>query len=378
MKTYLLPVLVASALITRAPATNFDWLGTSGGDWTDPLNWNGGGITFPAGGDDQLTFPIGAVNKTMNQNFAAGTNYWRLIFDGSAYVLNGNSLHFVRFVTSDPEIEVCHASGTTTINAPFTVSTSDPLTITVTNSGATLDLNGAVSGSGDIFLVGAGVVRYDAAIANTGTTRVGGPGTTSLDLIVTGSTAGPMTVDTGGFLHGSGTIGNDALDDLTVEGTISPGDPSGDVTGNLLVNGDLIFSTGSTVDEAVFDLQGFSAGSTYDQIDAAGPALNAGGAEITLRPNRGFTIGTVFTLINKISSGAISGEFLFDEGTEGTFELNRFRFSYLGGDGNDFTATVVAAPSSGTREWDAGGATQETGARPQTGPATASLSPGIP
>lgn len=78
---------------------------------------------------------------------------------------------------------------------------------------------------------------------------------------------------------------------------------------------------------------------------------------MTLRPASAFPLGTTFILIDKTSAGAISNSPGFSGIGKGTIQVvgvNAFQFSYIGGNGNDFTATVVAAPLTTTRTWDGG------------------------
>ena len=351
MKTNLSLGLIAYLLILPAQADSRQWSGDASGDWTLNTNWQGN--VFPSFGVDFLVFNASS-NKNLNQNFGAGLNVQGLIFESPNYILSGNRINFAGGMDI-----TARAGGLTTMNLPTSYSSSG-CRVEV-NSTSTLDINGVMSGTGGIEIAGQGFVRFDAAMTYLSKTQID----IDSNLIVNGSTAGSLDIKRRGTLHGSGIIGIDSTDDVLVEGNISPGDPQADVTGDLAFNGDLTFATdisasGEVISysRAFFDLQGNSAGVSYDQIDAAG-AVIPGDARIALITDRGFPVGTVFTLINKTSIGAIaSSRFALENGSEisensvFTFGLNSYRFSYLGGTGNDFTATVVASVSNGANaEW---------------------------
>jgi len=58
--------------------------------------------------------------------------------------------------------------------------------------------------------------------------------------------------------------------------------------------------------------------------------------------NRQLTIGAVFTAISNTSANPIAGTFVnLPDGSTFTAGRNNFQVSYSGGDGNDFTLTIV-------------------------------------
>jgi hypothetical protein len=297
MKTTLSLGLLASLLILPAQADLRRWSGDASGDWALPTNWQGN--VFPSFSNDLLVFGD-SPNKNLTQNLGIGLNVAKLSFSSPGYVLSGNRIDFQGVGAG-----MIASEGLTTINLASTYSGLSTLGLG-TDVGSTLDINGSLSGTGGVNVHGEGFVRFDAAMTYSGETVLG----EDSNLIVTGSTAGSLETVLRGTLHGSGTIGGDSADDVITNGAISPGDPQGDVTGDLTFNGDLTFSaTGSisfrSYGSAIFDLQGNSAGVSYDQIDAAG-AVVPGDARIILRADRGFAIGAVFTLIEKASIGGIA------------------------------------------------------------------------
>jgi hypothetical protein len=152
-------------------------------------------------------------------------------------------------------------------------------------------------------------------------------------LSVTGSLANsPMTVNSGGTLGGTGTVGA-----VTVNGggTLGPGLSPGIInTGNLTLN------SGSTL---TIEINGTTVGTQYDQVTLAG-TVSLGGA--TLNVVLGFTptAGQIFTIISNDDADPVSGTFAgLNEGAVFAVSGQQFRISYLEGDGNDVTLTALAA-----------------------------------
>ena len=64
------------------------WTGTVNGLWSVPGNWQGG---VPGAGDP-LVFPFGASNLTNTNDLPSATVYKLMLFTGSNYVINGNTI----------------------------------------------------------------------------------------------------------------------------------------------------------------------------------------------------------------------------------------------------------------------------------------------
>ncbi len=133
-----------------------------------------------------------------------------------------------------------------------------------------------------------------------------------------------------GFLNGNIT---------TLAGSnISPGNQFGRVTTNLLdMNG------GS---ELRFEINGNSAGVTYDQLTVQGLNLDAdamGTTELEMTTFTTVNIGDQFTLVDNQSIGPIVGTFqgIPEGGTFTNVVGDSFVISYQGGDGNDLVATAA-------------------------------------
>jgi len=123
-------------------------------------------------------------------------------------------------------------------------------------------------------------------------------------------------------LSGDGAVGDVAdfgFSRITPDSTLSVKNMNG---GNLLIR-----------------LNGTNVGE-YGRLVASGNVSLGSGQ---LLPSPGFNPqpGQVFTIVEKTSPGPITNPFLGPEGTITTLNGMPFRISYVGGDGNDVTLTVV-------------------------------------
>jgi len=150
-------------------------------------------------------------------------------------------------------------------------------------------------------------------------------------IIITG-TRSDISVE-GGILKGTGTVGIVNLDSGTIAPGLSPG---------VLNTHDLAFTGGTYQAE----LGGVTPG-LYDQLNVTGAV--ALGSATTLTPSvlSGFApkVGTVFTIISNDGSDPVTGTFKgLAEGATVAANGYTFKVSYVGGDGNDVTLTVLSVP----------------------------------
>jgi len=147
---------------------------------------------------------------------------------------------------------------------------------------------GALAGEGLFRISGAGELTLSGDSS-------GFAGQTLLDggtLSVTGQLGGALSVASGARLTGTGSVG-----DLTVHGTIAPGNG----IGALNVGGNLLFGAGA-VYEADVDDQGH-----HDRIVVSGQATLEGGSVLALASGGNFAPLTSYTLLS--AAGGVQGEF---------------------------------------------------------------------
>jgi len=141
------------------------------------------------------------------------------------------------------------------------------------------------------------------------------------------------TVDSGGMLKGTGTVGA-----LSVAGTVAPGHSPGCITASSLT------LTGTYQAE----IGGTTACSGYDQLQVTG-AVSVAGATLSTSLYGGFvpSVGQQFTIIDNRSSGQVAGTFSgLAAGASFTANGVTYSIAYNGGDGNDVVLTVQAVDTA--------------------------------
>lgn len=173
------------------------------------------------------------------------------------------------------------------------------------------------------------------------------------------SNASGVTVASGAFLKGNG-----AASAVTIQsgGTIAPGHSPGCITtASMTINGTYTEQIGGT-----------NACTDYDQLQITGNVDVTGGTLQTQLIN-GFTptVGQTFKIIDNQGSNPLTGTFAgLAEGATFVNGGITFRISYVGGDGNDVTLTVIpVATGSGS---SGGGAAPKS---PNTGLAAMHANP---
>jgi fibronectin-binding autotransporter adhesin len=150
---------------------------------------------------------------------------------------------------------------------------------------------GVLSGAGDVALDGAGTTWFTGnSSAFAGRTRV-----SEGALIVNGSLGGTITIDDGGRVGGSGTIGSTIVAE---GGVLSPGNS----IGTLTVNGDLTFETGSR-----YQVEVNPEGAESDLIRVTGDATLNGGSVLHIGANGNYDPLSVYRILS--AEGGLTGEF---------------------------------------------------------------------
>lgn len=128
--------------------------------------------------------------------------------------------------------------------------------------------------------------------------------------------------------NGGELMGNAAVDSLSVNGIVAPGNSPGKIT---VQNDFSLYDTGVYAAE-ILDKD------HYDQIVAGTSVSLAGSLQLSYLPGGKIAKGDVFTIIDNKSTHAVTGTFkALPEGAEIKVNSAVFKISYVGGDGNDVT-----------------------------------------
>ena len=188
-------------------------------------------------------------------------------------------------------------------------------------------LPNVIAGDGALTKTGAGRLLLGAANTYTGATTVSG-GT----LRVNGSlTSSAITVEDTGRLEGTGTVGA-----VTVAngGTVAPGTSAGTFS-----VGSITFQAASTF-AVELDTPNIVGGGVNDLLVTSG-VVSLTGATLMVSLAQTPSFGGVYRLINNNGPGAPG---TFDGLPEGATVIaagRQLQISYVGGDGNDVTLTVM-------------------------------------
>jgi autotransporter-associated beta strand protein len=152
-------------------------------------------------------------------------------------------------------------------------------------------LSSTVAG-GSVTKVGTGALALTGVSTYTGGTTINGG-----KLLVNGSLASALAVNTGGTLGGSGTVG---AVNASGGGTVSPGNSPGILT----VAGDFTLQSGHlAIDLAKTAPDSLVAGTDYDQVmvSGAGRLVDLTGGDLDLTLGGNLQIGDVYNIINNVS-----------------------------------------------------------------------------
>src|SRR6185503_3770072 len=193
MYRFFVAVLLASvALAFQSPAATIRaWSGANvlSGNWTSPLNWDGGIAPVPG---DTLVFPNTGLRRTNNtNNFPAGTIFSALTFGGTGYILRGNT------ATISNSINAALTSGTNTVDLNIEAG---QFGLTVQAFGATefLTISGDIDlNSRTLVTSGAGDIRITGVISGTGGVYKNNNGDLRMDGLGANTYTGNTTVNAG-------------------------------------------------------------------------------------------------------------------------------------------------------------------------------------
>lgn len=357
----------AAIYVGIAPVINSEWVNMG--------NLTGlGALTLKDGVNFKniVTSGVVTVARGGSYGYNAGDSFSGLIIDAdaSAYfsatdvamtfdkpiTLNGGqnaSLKFDGICKTSTGFSCSEYSPTTwTVSGPITVNTASMID-TVANT--TVIFTGAVSDKTRLSsgYNAEGMFRFGAnaeVIAKTTVAYDGDQSTNSETVLsnqigILSGKRSSVTVVNGGVLKGTGSVQYSLF--VQNGGVIAPGMSPGCLTANTTL----------TLDgEYQFELGGVDPCTGYDQIKvmnssniANAVSFNSARSVLTTSRYNGYTPkkGQVFTIIDQ--AGAMAVQSTFKNLPEGaTFTQNGivFKISYVGGDGNDVTLTVMNSPTA--------------------------------
>jgi autotransporter-associated beta strand protein len=312
------------------------------GNVDNDITLDGAGMRFQTAftASATRTFTLSAANGTLDTGGGNSTVAGQVTGPGGLFKVGGNTLTLNNSANN-------YQGETHLLNGSLVTNTGPQGNIhnnSFNNGTLTFDQSfigtyaGNIDGTGSLIKAGVGIATFLGDHTYVGTTSVNA-GT----LVVEGSINGGTTiVAVGATLGGNGTI-NTQLD---IAGILAPGASAGELTANRAVN----FAATSAFS---LELNGPVAGTGYDQLTIGNTgSITITGGNVSLSLGYEPAFGQQFTVINNLSSVAITGVFsnLADGGIiSATFNSVQYDFvaDYQGGDGNDLVLTVPE-PASAT------------------------------
>jgi fibronectin-binding autotransporter adhesin len=297
--------------------------GGGDGQWNNPNNWQAG--TVPGAGQ-AVDFPDLNGGTVDNVNLASDVTVGNITMEGN-YSFGGASITADGSITangSDDEFQDgLVLSHTTTIS----VGGGDQLiTTNIPDAGSNDGIN--LTGGGTLLVGGSGSSTGGPIDVQSGT------------LLNESSVTSAITVDPGGTVLGNGTFNAGIVGN---GGTISLGES--EYSFNIYDTSvpSVTFSNGTTLHEELSN-DGES-GEIDGELTVNGGTIDLTGANLTLDTQGGFApaLGDVITLISNQTGSAVTGRFNgLAQGAIATFGGVNYQISYDGGQsGQDVTLTVV-------------------------------------
>jgi probable HAF family extracellular repeat protein/autotransporter-associated beta strand protein len=356
-------------LLTPAPGT-LTWTGAGGDNlWSDAMNWTGGLAPVPG---DTLVFGPGANQLSTYDDLDPNTSFNAIQFTGAGYTVSGNTLAI------KGSIDASAATGANTLNDNLTLAANSSIVLggsstsltlggsidngghnlQVTGTGGTVNLAGAVSGSGNLADANTGTVTLSAGNSYSGGTTLtagtlqlsgnnalgtgtftikGGTvevGSASLALANALTIAGNFTVAGSGSLtfSGAASISGSRAITITNTGGVAFGGPV-TLGGNLTINmGPVTFSGTTTLTASSTMTVSSGATALMDAIVQSGTVARnltkAGAGTLTLAAANTYkgttTVAAGTLLVNGSVAGTVtvkSGAILGGSGTTGNVSV---------------------------------------------------------
>jgi len=341
----------------QRPPTTTTWTGAApSGYWSAPANWSPPGMPVNS---DELVFPGGLPLEDMVSTNDLPDSIFRSIrfVQGGGHTIRGNPITLT-------STSVIINSGTNVIACDLTLSGTPHPTLGAFFIGGSGSFNsGELTVIGNVgggsLWVGIGIGRVVIRGQFTG-------GSVFVDwystLALYGDNPHPISADVWAstlLVQGSQPNLNIRLGfsiKTLTAGSLSGDGVVGDVTGSGGITPDSTLSVKNISDVALLiRLNGTNVGE-YGRLVASGDVSPSSGG---LLPSAGFNpqAGQVFTIVEKTSPGPITNAIFGPEGTVTYLNGKPVRISYVGGDGNDVTLTVlgfIPKPIPGLRGVDGG------------------------
>ena len=344
----------------------FSWTGTTNTTWSTSTNWSPAG---PPGAGDTASFdrafsrqPNLTANATVGgllmttgvaQNVTLSATVGTLTIPsiGGTGILVNNTNAFTLTISAGVTLGASQAWTNSSGNL-FTVSGTvnlDPHHLTVNGTGNTL-ISGVIGGTGILTKDGSGTLTLTGSNTYGGGTVDGGTLLVN-NTIGSGTGTGGVTVSNAGTtLGGTGTISGAVT--VNAGANIAPG--NGGNSTAVLNTGALTLASASNFR---VNINGPTIGSQYDQLRVPTGGVTITGSNLVVTVGTTLSVGQMFTVLNKATTGPITGTFAgIPEGgnvvgSNGTV----FSVSYIAGDGrNDVVLTVLQAAVPEPSTWIAG------------------------
>jgi autotransporter-associated beta strand protein len=274
----------------------------------------------------------GTLTLTGSNTYPGATT----VTNGTLQVTNNSSMGSGFLILNTGAVLLLNSTSALTFTNPLTLSGAS--TIQVAGLSIIDTWAGLITGTGGFTFISPGPTSGELVL--TADNTYSGPTTVNSGILLIAGMQpnSAVTINSGGNLFASGTVG--ALT-LNSGGNLAPLSPNGPgtlpailTTGNLQLNGGIVH----------FVVNGLGPGTGYSQLLVNGTVnLGAGVATLqvsgTLKPQSGDKV----RLTENLGTNPINGSFaMLPEGTiETDPNFGRILFTYKGGDGNDFVVTSV-------------------------------------
>jgi autotransporter-associated beta strand protein len=158
-------------------AQNYTWTSTTGGSWSDGLNWGSTPGDYPNSPFTRATFSASVNSSPMTVTFDSAITLRRLVFSanqsGNLTIApgTGGSLTFDDPETGQPSLNVNAGSGNHTIAAGITIQGPIAHKWSI-GANQTLTVNGSISGTQSLIKLGEGTLLLNGTNTYSGATTV--------------------------------------------------------------------------------------------------------------------------------------------------------------------------------------------------------------